>query len=117
MSEKTFKIVGEDLSDGYHTFDELYEHRNTLFLALVAAFSKHAWYRLDYKDWFCVYLDLPNGGQISYHLKNDMLRVVQALGVRKEPEEEHYDGHEGDQVLNRLMHFVNSYCQWAKGEE
>lgn len=33
MSEKAFKIVGNDLSDGYHTFDELYDHRCLLFLA------------------------------------------------------------------------------------
>ncbi len=26
MSEKTFKIVGNDISDGYHTFDELIEY-------------------------------------------------------------------------------------------
>ena len=28
MAGKIFKIVDGDMSDGYHTFDELYEHRH-----------------------------------------------------------------------------------------
>lgn len=31
---KTFKIQNNDISDGYHTFDELYEHRVLLYLNL-----------------------------------------------------------------------------------
>lgn len=33
MSKK-FQIEGGDISDGYHTFDELYEHRCLLFIRL-----------------------------------------------------------------------------------
>ena len=34
MSDKTFTIKNGDISDGYHTFDELYEHRIALFITL-----------------------------------------------------------------------------------
>ena len=35
MSEKIFKIVNGDISDGYHTFDELYKHRCLLWICYV----------------------------------------------------------------------------------
>jgi len=30
-------------SDGYHTFDELYEHRHWLFLSLMKMWPERAW--------------------------------------------------------------------------
>jgi hypothetical protein len=33
-----------DVSDGYHTFNELYEHRHMLFLMLMYSRCQDAWY-------------------------------------------------------------------------
>lgn len=55
------KIVSGDLSDGYHTFDELYEHRVVLYLSLAKASKWPAFYRKDYEEWFCLFLEIPNG--------------------------------------------------------
>ena len=33
-SNNQFDVIGVEASDGYHTFEELYDHRITLFIAL-----------------------------------------------------------------------------------
>lgn len=50
MSKK-FEIVGNDISDGYHTFDELYEHRCLLFINLCLAHPNAAYWRPHYDGW------------------------------------------------------------------
>ena len=47
---KTFKIVNGDISDGYHTFEELYEHRCALFVALLIKSPDISWYSLKHSD-------------------------------------------------------------------
>jgi hypothetical protein len=98
-SVKTFKIVGNDISDGYHTFDELYEHRISLFLRLCeeTPYKKH--YRLDYPKWVCVFLELPEG-QISYHVPARHLERV--MKFASFTNENIWDGHTSERVLLRL---------------
>lgn len=98
---KTFKIVGDDLSDGYHTFDELYEHRIRLYMAFAKTSGWPARYRCDYENWFCLYLETPEG-QISYHLPDKYLDIVLTF-AEKAPEDYKWDGHTGEQVLTRLL--------------
>lgn len=105
---KTFKIVGNDLSDGYHTFDELYEHRCLLFINLCLLMPKKA--RIgahEHDGWFVMYLDLPTG-QISYHLPTRMLPLVEdrILGT----EHPIWDGHTSEDVANRLEQHA-----WSQG--
>ena len=97
----------EKISDVYHTLDELYEHRNLLFLCLCRALS----HSLDFykaKDpntdgWFVVYL-MFESGQISYHLPDkywkylDDVETVEYGSI--------YDGHTSEDVLERLEHFL-----------
>lgn len=105
------------ISDGYHTFGELYEHRITLFIALcktirlVNAVVKddHAipvWRSKLHSDnsewpgWFIMGLRTEKGGQISYHLpisKWDETSFCATLV--KAPE---FDGHTSADVLERL---------------
>ena len=99
MSEKLFKIVGNDISDGYHTFEELYAHRCLIFINLVLFSGWKAYWKPDFEHWFCLYLDTPQG-QISYHVPDKYLplvenRVPQVLA-------ETWDGHKGDDVIQRL---------------
>lgn len=65
----------KDISDGYHTFGDLYMHRLALTVALTAAapadVSWRSWYHHDsdgpmFDDSFIVGMDLPSG-TITYH--------------------------------------------------
>jgi hypothetical protein len=97
---KTFQIKDNDISDGYHTFNELYDHRCLLFinLCLAAVNFRSAW-KQDYEDWFCLYLETPKG-QISYHVPNKYLHLV----ADKIPHNSDYawDGHTSEDVIERL---------------
>ena len=69
----SINTIGE-LSDGYHTFDSLYNQRLYLWAALVKAHKEKAWKTKRHNDgelcfgggWFLVGIDTPDG-QYSYH--------------------------------------------------
>lgn len=97
---KQFKIVGNDLSDGYHTFDELYDHRCLLYLTLAKSQGFLGWaWRPDYEGWFCLYWTTPFG-QISYHIPNKYIRFVEGKCTRDDAIK--FDGHTSNDVLWRL---------------
>jgi len=68
----TFKVDG-DTSDGYHTFNELYEHRHALFLVVCKTYKgwkskKHAANKPPmYDGFFIAGVETPSG-VVSYHL-------------------------------------------------
>jgi hypothetical protein len=100
-----------DADDDYHTFTELYEHRYTLFLALVRQY----WQRYRNSTWMsklhsdgtmfegCFVLGIYKepGEQITYHLPlkywDEALKG--AIVLERAPE---YDGHMSQDVLERL---------------
>lgn len=70
---KKMKIIKtKNISDGYHTFDELYHHRAILFSVIVNEHKDISWksmYHHDgtmFDDMFIVGIDTPEG-QYSYH--------------------------------------------------
>jgi hypothetical protein len=95
------------ISDGYHTFGELYEHRITLFTALCRKLSKgRVWRTQTHSDgsvwegWFVLGIGYKHGEQITYHLpmsKWDACGFAETID--KAPD---YDGHTGDDVLQRI---------------
>lgn len=101
------------ISDGYHTFGELYEHRITLFIALCRIINSPEYYinkekkgaysvwRVDGKNgWFCMGLGLIKGCQVTYHLpmsKWEECHFAAELEVIPL-----YDGHTSADVLERL---------------
>lgn len=110
------------LSDGYHTFDELYEHRIALFKALCKmaaqtvdpsyngaySFSDRddsIWYSEMHNDgsvmegWFIAGLTMPDGKQITYHIPNTEMETWPGVRVLRAPK---WDGHTSADVLNRL---------------
>lgn len=99
---KTFSIVNDDISDGYHTFGELYDHRTALFLRLcLTRREKCAWKRhIDTPGWIILYCELPEG-QISYHVPEAYINKLNFYGIREVPEYE-WDGHTSRDVLFRL---------------
>jgi hypothetical protein len=100
---KTFKIVDDDISDGYHTFDELYEHRITLFIALASHLHNRAFYTDPNDGWFVLFLELPTG-QISYHLPEFYIDLVSTFASKNNNHK--WDGHNSNDVLCRLLQFV-----------
>jgi hypothetical protein len=90
-----------ELSDGYHTFNELYRHRITLFIYIA---KKHAEcggsvYRFHhYEGWFCLGLETEHG-QISYHIPKSQWEKCDFAGYERQPE---FDGHTSEDVLRRL---------------
>jgi hypothetical protein len=97
---KTFKIVDNDISDGYHTFEELYEHRNRLFINLCLSHVDQCLWKTDYPEWFLLVWNSPNG-QISYHVQNKYLSLIDGK-IKEDNGEYQWDGHTSDEVLFRL---------------
>lgn len=96
--------VGET-SDGYHTFNELYEHRFVLWLALCRAVGGSWRTRLHsdgtfYEGWFVLGLGVAQGEQITYHLP---LRLWDEAGFAETIERvRNFDGHTSTQVVERI---------------
>ena len=97
------------VSDGYHTIEELYEHRNLLYLLYVISQIGNyddIYYKEDENTpgWFILYIEITEG-QISYHLPNKYLRIVKGhKGIRNAPGDYKWDGHTSKDVLRILDH-------------
>lgn len=93
-----------EISDGYHTFNELYEHRHTLFRAVLHAHQDRAWKSLLHDDltmfegWFIAGIETPDG-QATYHLP---LRLYDSFEVKQLPTAPKWDGHTADDVIKRI---------------
>lgn len=103
--------VGE-ISDGYHTFDELYEHRCVLFLHLLKALhriSNDGWWSRKHHDgtefpgWVIAGAFLGEEDKaITYHLPEKWIPTLMKYAINIEPAPE-WDGHTSADVLNRLI--------------
>ncbi len=95
-----------NLSDGFHTFNQLYYQRMILFAALVKQNKEKAWKSYKHEDgeycfgggWFIVGIDTPEGPH-TYHYENkDWDKFdCEALPVGK-----HWDGHTEADVTRLL---------------
>lgn len=94
-----------DLSDGYHTFNELYHHRAILFSVICNEHPDISWKSKLHHDgtmfdgMFIVGINTPEG-QATYHYDInpywDMFRVRE---LEKAPE---WDGHTSEQAIERI---------------
>ena len=97
-----------DVSDGYHTFNELYEHRHALFLALINCTSASSWMSKLHDDgtsmegWFIAGVKTPCG-MVSYHLPDRLWDAAFKAGAFKVDRAPKWDGHTAADVVNRLM--------------
>lgn len=94
----------KDVSDGYHTIDELYQHRILLFLLFCKTSPYVSYYKEDPNtpDWVILYLyPYPyKSFQISYHVPKVYLPEIEKFAV-KDPDHV-WDGHTSNDVLMRL---------------
>lgn len=101
----------KDVSDGYHTFAELYRHRDLLMAALMLTDPKSAYVARSNSDgeafpgYVVAVLTLPTG-QISYHVPEDFYAALTARGVPGLDWNTEYDGHSSDDVAQRLSNHL-----------
>jgi len=114
------KCEGEDdmqVSDGYHTMDELYAHRIELWIALCrtlaeasfgayGGFKRPIWRARQHADgssfdgWFVLGIGEKAGEQLTYHLSNEKWDDTDfAIVYDRAPE---WDGHTAADVLERI---------------
>ena len=109
-----------DLSDGYHTFNGLYEQRMILFAALVKAYKGKAWKSYRHEDgeycfgggWFIVGIDTPEGSY-TYHYENKYWDMFDCVDL---PRGKHWDGHTEADAETRLMS-LEPEPQWIPRSE
>lgn len=118
------RAEGENLevSDGYHTMDELYDHRIELWIAIcriAAQFGKHfagldaakaevfqvwrSWEHADgslFEGWFILGMGKKSGEQITYHIP--AARWDDCLWAEFRNSAPEWDGHSSADVLERL---------------
>lgn len=103
------EITGET-SDGYHTFNELYEHRYALFIALIRLLPHLSWRANNnadgssYKGYFVTGIHLPTG-DVSYHLPLKYWGELDGLDILTTNNAPKFDGHTADDVVDRLLEF------------
>ena len=99
------KDIGE-LSDGFHTFNSLYEQRMILFAALVKAYRDKAWKSYRHEDgeycfgggWFIVGIDTPEGSY-TYHYEDNYYSLFDCKELERG---KHWDGHTEKDVTRLL---------------
>ena len=99
--------IGE-VSDGYHTFNELYYQRAVLFAALVKQNKDKAWKSYKHEDgkycfnkngeWFIVGIDTPEG-PYTYHYEKKYWDMFDCAELEYG---KHWDGHTEKDVTRLL---------------
>lgn len=118
--ESTAETIG-DLSDGYHTFNELYAHRIELWITVCRLWSEinkrdrrrlfKPWRTMKHSDgtciegWFILGMGWPGWGkptdeQITYHLPMDKWKDCDFAETLEKAHP--FDGHTSADVLERL---------------
>ena len=112
--EAICKVAGvaeiDDVSDGFHTFRQLYYQRMMLFATIVRQNKDKAWKSLRHEDgelcfgggWFIVGIDTPEGSY-TYHYENSYFGLFdcEELGRGK-----HWDGHT-EKDVDRLLSLID----------
>ena len=114
-----------DFSDGYHTFNELYEHRTALFATLCRLLPERAWkscFHSDgtmFDDMFIAGIETPEG-TYSYHCENKYWAMFDGVPeLTRAPE---WDGHEPEdyeRLFSLKRHELPDFSKlaWNEGEE
>ena len=99
------RYIDGNTSDGYHTFNELYDHRAKLFSVIVRSYSSLCWKSKHHHDgtmydgMFIVGIDTPEG-QATYHYDIDPYwDLFDCKELDSAPE---WDGHTPQQAVERI---------------
>lgn len=112
IEHKVIRAEGENLevSDGYHTFDELYEHRITLYIALCKMYMKATGFKpwrsklhndgSEFEGWYILGIMDEPGKQITYHIPLERWDETNFADTRALAPI--WDNHDSNDVLERL---------------
>lgn len=110
--------IGE-LSDGYHTFNELYHHRAVLFSIICNLMPDKAWKSKKhdtgdmFERMFIVGIETPNG-QATYHYDiNPYWDMFKVKELEKAPK---WDGHTPVDAINRIASLSANAVEVKQGE-
>ena len=101
----------DDVSDGFHTFRQLYYQRMMLFAAIVKQNKDKAWKSLRHEDgelcfgggWFIVGIDTPEGSY-TYHYEDNYYSLFDCKELERG---KHWDGHT-EKDVTRLLSLPSS---------
>jgi hypothetical protein len=116
-AELSKKINGET-SDGYHTFNELYEHRRILTASLfntVPHACAKSWLHADgtmFDNYFIVGIKTEQG-RATYHYHKDFWNDFDCEEVEKFDE---WDGHTSSEAIKRIEHCFRQRQKERKNE-
>lgn len=111
MNTLLIPCPANDISDGYHTFGELYEHRCTLFLALMKSNPNISWISKKHHDesewagWFIAGMQLPTG-DVTYHLPIKMWDMAVGAKIPVLYTGVEWDGHTSADVVKRIQEWL-----------
>ena len=97
-------FIQGQVSDGYHTFDELYNHRTLLFSAVCNGNKDVAWKSKKHHDgtmyggMFIAGIETPYG-QATYHCEMPYWDCFDVKELENAPE---FDGHTPDDAIDRI---------------
>lgn len=106
------------ISDGFHTFDELYYHRMILFATICNNNKKDAWKSKQHDDgsmysgYFVVGIRTPEG-DYTYHYKLEYWDIFEIEELEKAPK---WDGHKPEDISRLLSLTKPSITPWLKRE-
>ncbi|GIN67086.1 hypothetical protein FKN04_13020 [Bacillus glycinifermentans] len=110
MSKFEFDVERKGLiSDGYHTFDELYYHRMILFSVICNTYKDKAWksWKHDdgtmFDDYFIVGIETTHG-HYTYHYHKDYWELFDVKKLEFAPK---WDGHKPEDI-DRLFSLIGN---------
>ncbi len=106
LKHKGKDIITKEISDGYHTFEELYHHRCVLFSVICNQNKEKAWKSLLHhdgtmfgdNDMFIVGIETPEGSY-TYHYHREYWDMFKVKELDRAPE---WDGHKPEDVTRLL---------------
>lgn len=104
----------DDVSDGFHTFRQLYYQRMMLFATIVKCNKDKAWKSLRHEDgelcfgggWFIVGIDTPEGSY-TYHYEDNFYSLFDCVELERG---KHWDGHT-EKDVTRLLSLEQPSCE------
>ena len=120
MVDPNVETIG-DVSDGYHTFNSLYNQRLYLWAALVKAYKDKAWKTRRHSDgkpcfdgnWFLVGITTP-AGDYTYHYELKYWDLFDCKVLDKAPA---FDGHTDVDVTRVLTLKPAAHPNWISVKE
>jgi len=119
FSKDEYDVKKGDISDGYHTFGELYEFRMLYNAAFVKEYAKNSPTHVEKSNrhsdgqecfdgtWFVVNIELPTG-LISNHYKRNLSNEFMFDCKENVVSQLKYDGHTANDVKGRLKAYLLS---------